>query len=159
MLLALSLAYTMAFIQQGHRPDDAASIRALYPKIDRIFETKDWRAASNMIASDYTEDSADHRKINKQTFMKEHIAAFKPMYDIKADVEPLDIQTQGKTATVEVRYTMTAKFKDPKGVHAFKFDGSEVHRWRHERAGWKLGYVKEHDWTVTVDGKVVQHAP
>ena len=158
MFVALTFACTL-MIQKHAQPDYTASVRALYPKIDQIFEKNDWNAASRMIAPNYVEDTADHRKIDKKTFMKEHIEGFKPMYDVMSSVKPIDIQTDGRTATVEVRYVVTSKFKDKKGPHSFKFEGSELHRWRKEHGQWLLGYIKEHDWTMSVDGKITQHAP
>ena len=159
MFLPFVLAFVIATPQRHAKAPDTSAIRALYPRIDRMFERKDWKDCSRMMADNYVEDSADHRKINKRTFMKEHIAAFKPMYDIHSDVRPIDIKMEGRTATVECRYVVKAKFKDKKGPHDFRFEGSEVHRWRKEGRQWLLGYIKEHEYSVSVDNKVVQHAP
>jgi len=155
-----STAFALILLIQGKPVDkDTAAIRAMYPRIDRIFVHKDWRDAARIIAADYTEDTADHHKENKKSFLKEKIQGTAGWYDTKSDVEPVSIAIAGGKATVEVRYVVTSKFKDKSGKHSLKFEGSEVHRWKKYKGHWLLGYIKEHEYSLTIDGKVVQHAP
>ena len=159
-MLATTL-FVFCLLTTQHKPadQDTAAVRAMYPRIDRIFVHKDWKDAGRIIANDYSEDTADHHKENKKQFLKEKIAGTASWYDVKSDAQPISIDLSGKTANVEVRYVVTAKFKDKAGKHGIRFEGSEVHRWRKTGRQWLLAYIKEHEYTVTIDGKVVQHAP
>ena len=159
MLLPTIFAAFLLSTQHKPADKDTASVRAMYPRIERIFVHKDWRDAARIIADDYTEDTADHKKENKKSFLAEKKAATAGWHDVKADVQPVSIEIAGGKATVEVRYLVTAKFNDKAGKHSIRFEGSEVHRWRKTHGHWLLAYIKEHEYSVTIDGKVVQHAP
>lgn len=155
----VTLSALLVLSLQHKKPIDTPPIRALYPRIEKLFTAKDWRAVGKMLAPTFLEESPTHKKTGKAAFLKGHASQFAPLEEIKMKITPGDIKIVGNRATVEERYWITAKYKDKTGAHSMRSEGSEMDVWLKTRAGWVAGYVKEHDSSFAVDGKVVQHAP
>ena len=159
MVATLTALTLIAFAQKKPIDIDTPAIKAMYPKINRACEAKDMRTIGRMISGSFVEESPKHQKLNKAQFLKKLRAEFGPMSKIKMDLVPLDVQVKDGTATVEVRYTVTGKTADKSGQHSMRSEGSETHRWKKSGRTWTLGHINEHEWTVTMDGRVVQHEP
>jgi ketosteroid isomerase-like protein len=159
MVATLTALTFIALAQKKHIDVDTPAIRAMYPRIDRACERKDFRAVSSMLTSDFVEETPTHKKYNKRQFLNKIREEFGSTQKVKMRLVPLSVQVSGRAATVEVRYTMTGKVVDKTGQHSMRVEGSETHRWRKSGRHWMCGYIKEHEFSVSMDGRVVQHEP
>ena len=82
-----------------------------------------------------------------------------PLSDIKATMILQRIEPNGKMAKVDDRYLLKAKFKDKKGNHSMRIEGSETISLKKVGGRWVAYYVKTHDESVAVDGRIVSHQP
>jgi hypothetical protein len=88
--------------------------------------------------------------------MKSQLA---PLTDIDAEINVQRITVNGRTAKIEDRFFMKAKFKDKKGKHTLRVEGSETVSVKKVGKRWLAYYVKVHDQSEAIDGRVVSHSP
>lgn len=159
MVATITALTFVALSQKKHIDVDTPAIKALYPKINRACEQKDMRTIDRMLSRSFVEETPMHKKLNKTQFLGKLKQEFGPVTKVKMNLMPLDVQVKNGVATVEVRYTMTGKMTDKAGQHAVRSEGSETHGWKKMGRSWMCSYIKEHEWTYMVDGRVVQHEP
>ncbi len=159
MLTSIALALLFVCAQKNTDVRDDSQNRVSYRRIETIFDNKDWNGLSRVLTADIIEESPVQHKIGKREFMKEHVSQFGLLKEINMRISLGDIKMAKNRATVEERYLLTANLKDSKGTHSMRAEGSEMDLWRKSRGVWAVGYIKEHDSTLTIDGKVVRHSP
>jgi ketosteroid isomerase-like protein len=133
-----------------------AAIRAGFSRVARAFERKDWKAVKSMVTSDFRQVEPNKKVKNIDQAVAELRRALGPLSELKVKFNVMDIQlTGGNTATVETRYQADGKDGN-KNVHV---EGSETDRLRKVGGQWKAAYIRVHDESVSVDGRVVEHMP
>lgn len=135
------------------------ALRSTYSAFVRAFERKDWGFVGHNMTATFVERTPSHQVIAKSAFMKGHEAAFKPLSKIKMNAQMMDTKLSGNEGTVECRWDLTAEMRDKSGKHAYRMEGSELHQWLRSRGRWLWAGTNVHDFSVSVDGKVVQHEP
>lgn len=136
-----------------------ASIRALYPRMERAYEAKNWRAIDRAMTRDFVNETPDHKKVGRAALLKSQRQAFASFNKLKVEIDPLSVVVNGRRATVECRYSLSGRFNDKRGAHSIKVEGSEADIFRKVGGRWLLAYIREHDSSTMVDGRVVEHSP
>ncbi|MEA2553281.1 MAG: hypothetical protein QOJ65_1457 [Fimbriimonadaceae bacterium] len=132
------------------------AIRAGFTKVARTFERKDWKTLRSMLTSDFRQVEPNKVVKNSDQAVAELRRGLGPLSELKVKFNVMDIKlTGGNTATVESRYEANGRDGN-KNVH---IEGSETDRLRKVGGQWKAAYIRVHDESMSVDGRVVSHMP
>jgi len=139
--------------------NEEPAIRAQGKKVERAFETKNVALFRSVMASNFQQETPDHKVANLKQVLKGFRDGLAGLTDIDATVNVQWVKVNGRTATVEDRYWLKAKMRDKKGMHNVRMEGSETVSLKKMGGTWLAYYDKVHDESFSVDGHVVSHMP
>lgn len=158
--LALSPQRHHAMQHRHAKPiNEEPAIRAGFNDVMRAFETKNWALFRSRCAPNFKQESPNHQIMNLRQCVATMQRSMAPLTDIKASTILQRIDVNGKMAKADDRYLLKAKFKDKKGSHTMRLEGSETVSLKKIGGRWVAYYVKTHDESVAVDGRIVSHQP
>jgi|SRR5579885_498386 len=135
--------------------DEEAAIRATGAKVKRSFETKNYSLFRSLLTSNFQQEMPNHQMLNVRQTMAQMRKSLDPLSDIKCTLDLQTIKVDGRSATVEDRFTMTGKA----GKHSMRVEGSETVSLKKTGGQWLAYYDKLHDQSVAMDGHIVSHMP
>ena len=160
--LALSHApLNPGFVQRKKKEpvNEEPAIRAAVKQVEKAFETKNFKMFSAMCLPNFQTEDPNGKVMNYKQSMAQMKKDMAPLYDIKANITVGWIKIDGNKATLDDRYLVKAKYKDKTGTHSMRMEGSETVSLKKVRGKWMSYYVKGHDDSLAIDGKLVMHRP
>jgi hypothetical protein len=140
--------------------NEEPAIRATVKKVEHAMETKNVGAFRMLCTPDFQQELPNHQVLSLKQMMNQMKKGFAPLYDIKANIMVQRIDpTTGNKSMIDDRYMIKGMFKDKKGTHNMRIEGSETVSIKKVRGTWMAYYLKTHDESVSVDGHVVSHMP
>ncbi len=163
---ALALApqhhhHGMKHSQKAGKPvNEEPAIRATVKKAEHAFETKNIGAFKTLCAPNFQQELPNHQVLSFKQSMAQMKKVLGPLSDLKVAITVQKIDpTTGNQSTIDDRFLMTGKFKDSKGAHNMRIEGSETVSIKKVGGRWMAYYLKTHDQSISVDGHLTSHMP